>query len=65
LRVLAGATYQCIDKHRKEGTALWIADLQGPLSDVDFTPSAELWRTAGLVSDGKSTPNAERRRSAW
>ena len=58
LRVLAGATYQCIDKHRKDGTAFQISDLTSPLSEVDFTPSAELWRTAGFVSEGKSTPNA-------
>lgn len=58
LRVLAGATYACIDHHRKQGTPFRIEDLAAPLSRIDFSPDADLWVTSGFVSPGKRTPNA-------
>lgn len=58
MRVLAGAAYQCIEKHRKEGLPFTLAELKEPLAQIDFSPDAELWVSAGFVSPGKSTPNA-------
>ncbi len=58
LRVLAGSVFACIEHHRKQGTPFAISDLQGPLTQVDFRPTADLWQRAGFVSPGKSTPNA-------
>ena len=58
LRVLAGAAYECIQHHRREGTTFAIEELRGSLAQVDFSPDAELWLSAGFVTPGKATPNA-------
>jgi DGQHR domain-containing protein len=58
MRVVAGAAFQCIERHRKEGLPFTLADLSQPLARIDFSPQAELWVSVGFVSPGKSTPNA-------
>ncbi len=56
LRVMAGAVYECVWKDPTTG--LEIDALVEPLSAVDFSPDARLWRNTGFVSAGRATPNA-------
>lgn len=58
LRVVAGAAFECIQHHRREGTPFALEDLRSPLAAVDFSPEAELWLSAGFITPGKATPNA-------
>lgn len=58
LRVLAGASYECIQHHQREGTPFVLEDLRIPLAAVNFSPEAEIWLASGFITPGKATPNA-------
>ncbi len=56
LRVIAGAVHELMWKRPGDTDDETLGDLVGPLSAVDFDPGAPVWRDAGLVPPGKSTP---------
>jgi DGQHR domain-containing protein len=58
LRVIAGAVYACIWKDPPTDPAAALKELVEPLAAVDFSPGAPMWRDAGFVTPGKTTPNA-------
>jgi DGQHR domain-containing protein len=56
LRVIAGAVWMTSYEHGD--AAVPAADALRRLGVVDFSPRAELWLQSGLVSPGRTTPNA-------
>lgn len=54
LRALAGAVYVLIEHDGDSDLTRYATGLRS----VDFRPQAEIWRRAGFVSPGRTTPNA-------
>jgi DGQHR domain-containing protein len=54
LRALAGAVFLLIEHDGGDDLGRYVPGLAA----IDFRPQAEIWRTTGFVSPGRTTPNA-------